>query len=217
MKLSTLVATLTVVIASGCCMSPAMADSNRTIDKVLGSAVVGSQQHYGDISLVNGSIQMASDSSAKAISTVNGSIELRDNVQLDSASTVNGGISSGDNLHVNADVSIVNGKFLPGAKATIGGSIETVNGDIRLHDGKIGRDISTVNGDISLSGNTLVQGDIVFKPRGKKKSFLGWTNDKTPTLEIGANVTVQGNIVLQQDVTLKLENPALQDKVVRRD
>jgi len=203
-----------LVLASGCFVSSVAAQSEYThIDKVLGSASVGSGERYGDISLVNGSIQMASNSSANEVSVVNGSIDLRDNVSLYSASTVNGSIESGSGLKVATDLATVNGKIRPGSRAVIGGSIESVNGDITLDNSEVGKDISTVNGDISLSGNTVVKGDIVYKPRGKRKTFFGWGNDNKPTLHIGSNAVVEGRIILQQKVELQLDNPAMQDKV----
>ena len=215
MKLSQIVATVSLVIASGCFVN-AYAAEHGSIDKVLGSASVGTNEHYDDISLVNGSVKMASNSSAKSVSTVNGSIELRDNVKLHSASTVNGSIESGSGLQVTDDLSTVNGKILPGSNAVVGGNISTVNGDIVLDNSQAGRDVTTVNGDIKLTGNTVVKGNVVYKPRGKKKAFFGWNNDNKPTLYIGADAVVEGKIILEQDVELQIDNPALQSKVERR-
>lgn len=217
MKLSQFAATVGLVIAAGCFTASVFAeDSHGNIDKVMGSAVVGSNQHYGDISLVNGSIQMAGNSSAEKVSVVNGSIDLRDNVKLHSASTVNGSIESGSGLQVTTELSTVNGKILPGSNAVIGGNVTSVNGDIVLHNSEVGRDVSTVNGDIKLTGNTLVKGDLVYKPRGKKKSFFGWSNNNKPTLYIAADAVVEGSIILQQEVELQIENPAMQAKVITR-
>lgn len=215
MKLSQLAATVGLVIAASCFTTTSYADSSHaTIDKVLGSAVVGSNQHYGDISLVNGSVQMASNSSARDVSVVNGSIDLRDNVQLQSASTVNGSIESGSGLKVAGNLETVNGKILPGTHAVIAGNIDSVNGDIVLDHSEVAKDVSTVNGDIKLTGNTVIKGDLVYKPRGKKKTFFGWTNTNKPTLYIAADAVVEGRIILQQDVELQINNPAMQAKVV---
>jgi DUF4097 and DUF4098 domain-containing protein YvlB len=215
MKLSQIVATVSLVVASGCLVNVYAAEHGN-IDKVLGSASVSSNQHYDDISLVNGSVKMASNSSAKSVSTVNGSIELRDNVKLHSASTVNGSIESGSGLQVADELSTVNGKILPGSNAVIGGNVTTVNGDIVLDNSQADRDVTTVNGDIKLTGKTVVKGDVVYKPRGKKKAFFGWANNNKPTLYIGADAVVEGKIILEQDVELQIENPALQSKVERR-
>lgn len=202
----------TLIVTSLVASTALAAQSN--IDKVMGSAVVGSNQHYGDISLVNGSVQLASDSSANDVSVVNGSIELRDNVRLNSASTLNGSIESGSNLQVAGNLETVNGAIRPGTAASIGGSIDTINGDITLDNSAVAQNISTVNGDISLTGSTVVKGDLVYKPRGKKKSFFGWSNTSKPRLHIAADAVVEGRILLQQEVELQLDNPAMQAKVV---
>tara|TARA_R110002126_G_scaffold54341_2_gene147135 strand:- start:187 stop:852 length:666 start_codon:yes stop_codon:yes gene_type:complete len=186
------------------------------IDKVMGSAVVGSGEHYGNVSLVNGSVQMASNSSAKAVSLVNGSIDIRDDVALDSAETVNGAIAAGRNFMVNDSLSTVNGAIKLGDNAVIAGDVSTVNGDITLNSAQLAQDISTVNGDITLAGNTVVKGDVIFKKAGKKKSFFGWSNHSQPSLHIAADAVVEGQIILEQPVELKLDNPAMQAKVVER-
>lgn len=215
MKLTHLVATLTFAIAAGCSI-PAIAADHGNIDKVLGSAVVGSNEHYADISLVNGSIQMASDSSAKDISVVNGSVDIRDNVSVRSISTVNGGIETGSGLKVSGELSTVNGEIQLGEQSVIDGNIESVNGDITLKDSTTAGDISTVNGDISLNGATVVKGDVIFKQRNKRKSWFNFGSSNKPTLYIAADAVVEGQIILEQKVTLKLENPAMQAKVVER-
>lgn len=178
--------------------SSAVADGpNRNIDKVMGSAVVGSGEQYGDISLVNGSVQMASNSSARTVSLVNGGIDIRDDVQIGSAETVNGAIEAGRNLQVT-------------------GSLSTVNGDITFNSAEVAQNISTVNGDIKLAGNTVIKGNVVFKKPGKKKTFFGWGNNDKPSLHIAAGAVVEGRIILEQPVELKLANPDMQAKVVER-
>ena len=47
----------------------------------------------------------------------------------------------------------------------------------------------------------------------KKKTFFGWTNTNKPTLYIAADAVVEGRIILQQDVELQINNPAMQAKV----
>ena len=213
MKLTHLVATICLAIAANG-FNNAYAADHGNIDKVLGSASVASNEHYSDISLVNGSLKMASNSSAKSISLVNGSISLDNNVNIHTASTVNGSISAAGNLVVEQDLTTVNGKIHPGNKAVIGGHVETVNGDISLENSEVGKDITTVNGDITLDGSTVVKGNIVYKPRGKRKGFFSWGNNEKPVLRIAVNAVVEGNIVLQQDVELLLENASLQDKII---
>jgi DUF4097 and DUF4098 domain-containing protein YvlB len=205
-----------VALHSGVFNHAVAAGSYGNIDKVMGSAAVAAGEHYGDISLVNGSVKMAENSSAKSLSLVNGSIDISDDVKIDSAETVNGSINAGRNFSVGGSLSTVNGKISAADNADIAGDISTVNGDITLSNARVAQDINTVNGDITLAGNTLIKGNVVFNPRGKKKSIFGWSKDNKPTLTIAANAVVEGQIILQQPVTLNLANPAMQAKVVER-
>jgi DUF4097 and DUF4098 domain-containing protein YvlB len=204
------------IICSGVFSSSAANSRYGNIDKVMGSAVVNSDEHYGNVSLVNGSVQMASNSSAKAVSVVNGSIDISDDVTIDSAETVNGAIEVGRNFTASGNLSTVNGKILAKDNARIAGDVMTVNGDISFGNAQLAQNISTVNGDITLAGNTVVKGDVVFKKRGKAKSFFGWKNDKQPSLHIAADAVVEGQIILEQPVQLALANPAMQAKVIER-
>lgn len=217
MKTKTLILALSLTLAATT-INQAGAETLGSIDKVFGSAHVASGQHYHDVSLVNGSIDMDSNSSANDVSVVNGSITLRDNVQLNNISTVNGDISAGKQLQVNGTISTVNGGISSEDGTVVDGDISTVNGDITLSGSTANASLYTVNGDISLHDHTVVKGDLIYKPRGKKSSWLFWLNDDAPsnqpTLYIAANAVVEGQIILQQKVQLKLENPAMQEKVV---
>lgn len=195
----------------------AVAGNAQNIDKVHGSAEVSKGEQRGDISLVNGSITLNSNSSAKEVTSVNGGITIQDNVKLTSASTVNGSINAGNKLQVEGALDTVNGRISVGRNSTVGSDVTTVNGDITLTGSNIGRNITTVNGDIRLEGNTVVKGDVIFKERSSKKSWFNWSG-KTDKRElyIAATATVEGQIILEQPVILHLENPAMQDKVVKR-
>lgn len=196
---------------------PLVSHAEQDLDKVFGSITVDAGQTVGNVSLVNGAITLEQNSRAQAVDTVNGSIDLYSGAQLDSATTVNGSIEVAESVTVSGDITTVNGSVSVDSQSQVGGNIETVNGDISVADASVNRDLTTVNGDITLTGDTVVQGDIVFKKRGKKWSFFGFnSDDDKPTLTIGRNVQLHGKIVLQQDVTLKLENPALAAKVEKR-
>ena len=213
MKLTPLIATISIVLASANLISAHAADLG-DIDKVNGSANIESQQHYADISLVNGSINMANTSSAKTLKTVNGSINIADNVQLHSAKTVNGKIIAGTGLKVTKDLRTVNGKIQLGSHAEINGDISTVNGDISLINSAVAGNITTINGDLSLKGNTVVKGDVVYKARTKSKSWFSGAESTKPTLYIDKNTIIEGKIILEQSVDLQIDNPAMHAKVV---
>lgn len=217
MKTKTFLLALGLTLAAAG-IQQAAAETLGSIDKVFGSAHIASGQHYRDVSLVNGSIDMDSNSSAHDVSVVNGSIKLRDKVQLNNVSTVNGDIAAGKQLQVNGTISTVNGAISSGDGTVVAGDISTVNGSVTLTGSTANANLYTVNGDISLHDDTVIKGDLIYKPRGKKSSWLFWLNDddasNQPTLYIAANAVVEGQIILQQKVQLKLENAAMQDKVV---
>ncbi len=181
-----------------------------SVSTILGGIDIDAGHVVGDLSTVNGGIELEDNVVAKDVDTVNGGIEMGDNVTIDDASVVNGNIEAGENLRVNGDMTTVNGKVLLNTGANVEGNIETVNGDIRLIAAKVGRDIITHNGDIELTEATVVEGDIVWE----KRDDDSWIdNDRIPLLSISADSTIEGEIKLYRKVELRLENPALEDKV----
>ncbi|GAB3013074.1 DUF4097 family beta strand repeat-containing protein [Bowmanella dokdonensis] len=202
-------------LLSGCIIHVDGQGRNGDVSGVFGSIELDEGSQANNLSTVNGGIEIDSRSKVRHVSTVNGGIELGDEVSLASAETVNGGIEAGTQLRVEEDLSTVNGEVLLGKGADVGGSISTVNGDISLDDSRVGRNLETQTGDIRLSGNTLVEGDIVFTAR-RDNSFFKWGSDETPELHITASASVGGQIILQRPVNLHFENAALHDKVVRR-
>lgn len=202
------------VLLSGCIVSVGAAEEGVDVSKVFGGVEVRQGTQQGDISSVNGSVKLASNSSAGDISVVNGSVSLADHTRVKSITTVNGHIETGSHFTAAGEVTTVNGKIRVQAHSQIGGDVVTVNGLIELSDTEIKESVSTVNGDIRLQGKTRVKGDIVFKAN-RKKSVLSFS-DKKPELYIAADAVVDGQIILEQPVTLKLENPAMKAKVIER-
>lgn len=185
-------------------------------DKGNSSYQSASAAQGGDISRVNGSINISDSSQMQELSTVNGSIKLGNNVRIRSAETVNGSIKAASDLQVQQGLSTVNGSIELSKGAQVGADITTVNGSIRLDNTNAAGTIRTVNGSISLKNNSLVKGDIIFAERKKNRSWFGKDQDEKnqPTLYISADSVVEGNIILRQPVQLKLENTALAAKVV---
>ncbi|WP_088332868.1 hypothetical protein [Lacimicrobium sp. SS2-24] len=203
------------VLLTGCIVHVGADQQGGNIDGVFGDIDIQSGQSAKNLSVVNGSIEMESHSSARDLETVNGSIELADHVSIRSAETVNGSIEAGQNLQVEGSLETVNGEILLQRGAEVGGDVENVNGDLRLVDARIGGDVETYNGDVELLGNTHIQGDVAIR-RSRDNSWVSWDSDREPTLTIAANVQIDGEIVLERPVKLKLDNPALSSKVVRR-
>ena len=97
------------------------------------------------------------------------------------------------------------------ANGSVGGNIETVNGNISITDVTVNNDISTLNGDIDITGNSEIYGDIIYE---HNESSWGNDKDKLPTLTIGKNVTLHGNIILKRRVELNVESADIDKKVV---
>lgn len=178
---------------------------------ILGNIDIAEGKHAGDISSVNGNVEISDHASADDVSIVNGNLEMESHVTVSSVDIVNGDISATSHLTVLGDVESVNGNINLPEQSKIGGSVETVNGDIIAVDTVIDKDIETLNGDISLKGSTHLVGSITYR---KSESSWGKMSDSKPTLFIGKDVIVDGSIILERPVTLELENPSLNQKVI---
>ncbi|MBU3022525.1 hypothetical protein [Aestuariibacter sp. A3R04] len=204
------------VLLAGCVVhvgGHASSGGGGEVSSVFGSVSVSEGKRVSDVSSVNGDVLLEDNVIASDVSTVNGDVEMGDNIMVDTATTVNGNIQGGENLHVFGETSTVNGNISLSMGSIISGDITTVNGDITLSDTEAKQHIITVNGDISLLGNTQVMGNIVFE-----ETDDGWElNGKSvPVLYIDANVRLSGQIILKRAVTLHIDNPVLEEKIVRR-
>lgn len=174
------------------------------IDKVNGSIRVDDGQLAGDLETVNGSIRLGNHAKADSADTVNGSIEIGDDTELDSAETVNGTISLGERARVRKDVDSVNGAITLERGADVNGKVSNVNGRIRTDAARIGGSIETVAGDIEIGAGSRVDGGIlVEKPGG-----WSWSKQKNPRVVIGPNAVVQGRLVFHRDVDLYISSSA---------
>ncbi|WP_102797690.1 hypothetical protein [Bowmanella denitrificans] len=213
--LALLVPLFSVSLLSGCIIHVGGdADEHGNASTVFGGIDIGNDRQVGDLSTVNGGIDIGHRSQAGDVTTVNGGIELGDNVVIEEAETVNGSITAGHNLQAHDDLQTVNGRIELQKGARVGGDISTVNGDILLLDAEVGKDLQTLNGDIKLRGDTYIKGDVVFERR--RDQGWDWNSDEEPTLLVEKAVRIDGRIILEKPVRLKLENPEMQDKVERR-
>ena len=90
---------------------------------------------------------------------VNKSITIEDGGESDGESTVNGSISVGAGATVRGSLETVNGTIRVDENARVG-DIGTVNGSIRIASGVTAEDVSSVNGSIRLGENVTVAGEI---------------------------------------------------------
>lgn len=116
--------------------------------------------------------------SPAAQASVNKSISIDDGTQSGGRSTVNGSISVG-------------------ASAIVDGSLETVNGTIRIDDNVQARDVGTVNGSIRV-GNGLVADDVESVNGsiriGQNAAISGEVSAVNGKIEVGAGGSVSGDV-----------------------
>ena len=174
---------------------------------------IGDGQSVGNVSTVNGSLSMGDSVTADKVSSVNGRLSVGENANVRELSTVNGSLKVGEGLRTKNDVSTVNGSIKLRNDSEVGGTISTVNGSITLDGVRVEKNIETVNGSITLSENSLVNGDIVY--RWNKNNYNSHTR-KPPVLKIDGSSSVEGQIILEQEVELDFADKSLMDKVVER-
>jgi DUF4097 and DUF4098 domain-containing protein YvlB len=174
------------------------------IDKVNGSIRIEEGQLAGDLETVNGSIHLGHHAKADSADTVNGSIEIGDDSELKSAETVNGAVSLGQRARVHGDVESVNGAITLERGAEISGKVSNVNGRIRTEAARIGGSIETVAGDIEIGADSRIDGGLLVE----KPSGWSWGKQKLPRIVIGPNATVQGRLVFHREVELYVSSSA---------
>lgn len=174
------------------------------IDKVNGSIRIDEGQLAGDLETVNGSIRLAHHAKADSADTVNGSIEIGDDSELKSAETVNGAVSLGQRARVRGDVESINGAITLERGAEIGGKVSNVNGRIRTEAARVGGSIETVAGDIEIGADSRIDGGLLVE----KPSGWSWGKQKVPRVVIGPNAIVQGRLVFHREVELYVSSSA---------
>ena len=90
---------------------------------------------------------------------LNKSISVGDGEEAGGQSTVNGSISVGSDTTINGSLDTVNGTIRVDTNSRVE-DVETVNGSIRLSDGVSAEDLESVNGSIRLGQNVTVDGEV---------------------------------------------------------
>ncbi|MGH8222354.1 MAG: hypothetical protein ACREQZ_05215 [Woeseiaceae bacterium] len=114
--------------------------------------------HLKMLSLATGLLALLLASPAPAFG-VNKSISIEEGAQSGGESSINGSISVGANAVVSGTLETVNGAIRVADGARVA-DLQTVNGSIKLGAGVQTGDISGVNGAIRLGGNAVVGGEI---------------------------------------------------------
>jgi hypothetical protein len=90
---------------------------------------------------------------------MNRSITIGDGMETDGHSTVNGSISVGADCTIDGSLDTVNGTIRVDENTSVK-DVETVNGSIRLASGVSTKDVGSVNGSIRLGERVTVAGEV---------------------------------------------------------
>lgn len=143
--------------------------------------------------------------SSIACASVNKSIRVDDGTQSGGHSTVNGSITVGRDAVIDGSLETVNGAIRVDENSRLT-KASTVNGSIRLADGVSARDVESVNGSIGIGENVTIDG-VVSVVNGKIEIKRGAAIEESVSnvngeirvsgAEIGGNLeTVNGDVWL---------------------
>ena len=144
--------------------------------------------------------------------SINKSISIDDGVEADSQSSVNGSISIGAGAIINGSVDTVNGTIRIDENARVGDA-ETVNGSIRVGSGVTANDIGSVNGSIRIGENVTVDGEVSVV-NGKISLDKG-TSVADDVSNVNGEITVTG-AEIGGDLTTVTGDVTLEDSAVLR-
>jgi DUF4097 and DUF4098 domain-containing protein YvlB len=151
--------------------------------------------------------------------TVNGEIEVENNAKVGELSTVNGELDIGEDVSIERNASTVNGSVELGRRSRVGGDVTTVNGEVEIRGGEVGGKVITNKGDIALTDGARVTGGIHVKKN--MGTDWGWGKDEPNKVHICSTCVVDGDLVFDRPVELRVDNGAkigkvIGDKVTRR-
>ena len=144
--------------------------------------------------------------------SINKSISIGDGEEADGQSSVNGSISIGAGAIINGSVDTVNGTIRIDENARVKDA-QTVNGSIRIASGVTADDIGSVNGSIRIGENVAVNGEVsvvngkisLAKGTSVADEVSNVNGEITVTgAEIGGDLTtVNGDVTLEDEATLR--------------
>lgn len=203
---------LVLATLSGCVIKVGDVNSSGgDASTVFGKIEVDDHKVVGHLSTVNGNIELGQHVSAESLSTVNGNVETGEYTEIRSISVVNGNIDGDDGLVVKYGIETVNGNIELDDHSDVGEDVTTVNGDIELDDALVRGDVVTTNGDITLEDRSIVQGSVIFKEQNDNN----WSSSQTPTLVIGEDAKIMGNVILQREVNIEGNIKGIKGEIIR--
>jgi len=142
---------------------------------------------------------------------INKGVKVEAGAEVEGASSVNGSISIGEGAIVNGSVETVNGTIRVEENAIIDDA-ETVNGGVRIASGVTAEDVSSVNGTIRIGQNVIIDGEVsvvngkISLDKGTQVAdSVSNVNGQITIVgtQIGGNLeTVSGDVMLTDGSTL---------------
>lgn len=158
----------------------------------------------GEVGNVNGRIQVGRDTKVLDISNVNGRISLADAVEVDGdISSVNGRIELGERTRVSGDIESVNGRISAAEGVSIAGTVSSVNGSIEMRAARAAR-VVTTNSQIHLEEGTVIEGELLVR----KRQGISFNAGSPPKVIIGRGVRVEGPLTFGREVELHVHETA---------
>jgi hypothetical protein len=158
-----------------------------------------------DHSSVNKSIRLNDNTTAGDVDSVNGSIRIGSNSTVRSVESVNGSIVISNDVTIDGRVEAINGEINLQSGCKVGENVVTINGGIRLENTLVSGDVETINGQIRILDGSEISGNVVVRePKG-----WNWSKKRKPIrVEIGKDVQVNGDLIFEQPVVLKIHDSA---------
>lgn len=181
------------------------------LNSVNGSIEVGNNSTVGEVDTVNGNITFLSTVTAEQVESVNGYLQLGENCKItEGAETVNGSITAGKDCHIKEDLQTTNGDININ-QAKVGETVENISGHITITKSQIGGNVETTDGDITIVDYSVIDGDLKVN---KNSGFFNNKKQKTPTVIIGKNVKIKGDLKFERKVKLKIDPTASIGKII---
>lgn len=214
MKFATLAAFAFVALIAWAGTPVSVAADGRNLSTVNGEVKTSAGETYGSLSTVNGGVHVDSGVTAESAKTVNGEIEVENNAKIGELRTVNGSVEIGEDVVVARTATTVNGEIEVGRRSRVGSDVTTVNGEVVIRGAEVGGKIITTKGDIELTDGARVQGGIHVKKN--MGTDWGWGKDKDhpSKVTICSTCVVEGDLVFDRPVELRVEDGAKIGKVI---
>lgn len=152
--------------------------------------------------------------SLPAYSNDNKSVRIDDGAESKGAWSVNGSITVGKKATVTGSLSTVNGSIRVGAGSRIEGA-STVNGSLRISDDSQTEDLQTVNGGIKVGEQVVVAGEIIAV-NGKITVNMGSSVDGEVS-NVNGSIVLSGSTVARDVSTVNGDIRVVDGAVVKGD